>query len=359
MFNFYFLNLAIVFIAALLAKVLGKKDSLAYSGYKPKILFTFIALSCLVLFAGLRSNVCGDELAYRRLYLDIGANPILAFSYKDFGFGILFLLLNKISTDPQLMIFITALLTNILVVWGLYKYADPFELGMFLYVTADLYYVSWNGIRQILVGAILFCSVGYLIKGNWKKYFIIVALVSTLHLTALMFIPIYFIVRRRAWSLLIWIIIGLACLSRLFFSNFLEVLFKFLERTRYLEYQNTFAVSEEAVVSSVRILILLIPLILALFNMKKLRILWKDSDIFVNLSIFSFIFMLFGAKEVTMSRLCLYFNFYLIILLAKLTKVFDNVVNSILYISIIIGYFIFSTLVISKGWGMYYRSVFG
>lgn len=355
--NIYTFNLWVIFIAALIARVLAKKDSSAYTGYKPNIMLTFLILTYLVLFSGLRYYVCGDEPRYRALYLQFGRDPSSAFEFKDLGFGIACLLLNKISADPQILIFAAALITNLLVMISLYKYADPFELAVFLYMTADLYYISFNGIRQILAGAIIFWSVKYLISNNWKKYFLFIVLASTFHLTALIFIPIYFIVRRKAWSLLTFMIIGATLLSFLFFGDVILAILELLEGSQYADYRGIITGTESVSVSITRVLVVIIPLVLAFLNDRKLRNKWKDSNIFVNLSLFSFVFMFLGLKHPFIARMCLYFNFYLIILLAKLTRIFDQTFNRVLYIIIIICYFLFSSVIIINGWGAYYRSI--
>ena len=74
----------------------------------------------------------------------------------DIGFGILQMVLQSISKDPQLLIFTTALITNTLIVIVLYNYSRFVELSLFVYITGGLFIVSMNGIRQVLAAAIAF-----------------------------------------------------------------------------------------------------------------------------------------------------------------------------------------------------------
>ena len=106
-------------------------------------------------------------------------------SQKDIGFGILQMILKKYSDDPQIMIFTTALITNVLIVFVLYKYSRMFELSTYVYITGGLFLVSMNGIRQVLAAAIIFTATKYLINGNWFMYFLIVLFASTFHQSAL------------------------------------------------------------------------------------------------------------------------------------------------------------------------------
>ena len=57
----------------------------------------------------------------------------------DFGFNIFQLFLQQISNDPQLLIFTTALITNLLIVIILYKYSRMIELSLFVYIASGMY----------------------------------------------------------------------------------------------------------------------------------------------------------------------------------------------------------------------------
>ena len=74
------------------------------------------------------------------------------------------------------------------------------ELSLFVYIASGIYTVSMNGIRQSLAAAIIFAATKYILDGNFKKFLLVILLASTIHQTALIFIPIYFIVRRKAWT---------------------------------------------------------------------------------------------------------------------------------------------------------------
>ena len=57
-----------------------------------------------------------------------------------------------------------------------------------------------NGMRQCLAAAILFIFNDLIVKGKFKLYLGVVLIVSTIHASALIMIPVYFIVRQDAWS---------------------------------------------------------------------------------------------------------------------------------------------------------------
>ena len=103
----------------------------------------------------------------------------------------------QISTDPQILIFTVALITNILNVIVFNKYRSYLELQVYIYITSGYYIVTMNGIRQCLAASILFICTPLITNGKFKTYALCVILISTIHQSALMFIPIYFVVREE------------------------------------------------------------------------------------------------------------------------------------------------------------------
>ena len=191
------------------------------------------------------------------------------------------LFLYQISDDPQLLIFTTALITNVLIVITLYKYSRMIELSLFVFIASGIYTVSMNGIRQSMAAAIIFAATKYILDGNFKKFLLVILLAATIHQTALIFIPIYFIVRRKAWTKDTYILLGLGVLLAAGFSEFSESLFSAIEDTQYSHYSNF----DEGGASLLRVVVSAVPLVIAFFGKDKLRELWPESDYIVNLSL--------------------------------------------------------------------------
>ena len=128
-----------------------------YNKYKASTLTKVSVFTIFFVISGFRSpSSIGDTYFYSHSYRLLVQNPILNSDAKDIGFNVLMLLLTKISADPQILIILTAFITNIFIILALYRYGKPFELSVFLYFGTVIYYVTMNGIRQSMVAAILF-----------------------------------------------------------------------------------------------------------------------------------------------------------------------------------------------------------
>ena len=192
------MNFVVVYFSSLAARVFSRpKDLQPY--VMPNKIFIFLAMVSLVVIAGLRRNI-GDTYFYMHTY-SLGKFSWQGINFHDdFGFYIFQLLLHDLSADPQILVFTTALITNVLIVLTLYRYSRMIELSLFIYIAFGMFTVSMNGIRQSLAAAIVFAATKYLLNGDWKKFMFIVLLAATIHRSALIFIPIYFIVRSKAWT---------------------------------------------------------------------------------------------------------------------------------------------------------------
>ena len=255
----------------------------------------------------------------------------------DFGFNILQLFLQNISNDPQILIFTTALITNVLIVITLYKYSRMIELSLFVFIASGMYTVSMNGIRQSLAAAIIFAATKYILDGNFKKFLLVILLASTIHQTALIFIPIYFIVRRKAWTRDTYILLGLGVLIAAGFSEFSQLLFSAIEDTKYGHYSEF----DEGGSSFTRVAVTAAPLVIAFFGKEKLRELWPKSDYIVNLATLGVVFLILATKNWIFARFNIYFGLYSLILVSWLVLLMAKKDRKFIYYGIVICYLFF------------------
>lgn len=290
----------------------------------------------LVLVSGLRSNI-GDTYFYAHIYEINDFTWEFIFSQKDIGFGMLQMLLKKYSEDPQVLIFTTALVTNVLIIAVLAKYSRMFELSAYIYITGGLFLVSMNGIRQVLAAAIVFTATKYLIGGNWAKYFLIVIIASLFHTSALILIPIYFLARYKAWSVgtLILLFFSIAMVGG--YGFFSSVLFTAIENTQYGHYSEF----QEGGASKIRVAVYAVPLIIAYLGRDKLRKIFPGSDYIVNMTLLGLVFMIISTQNWIFARFSIYFTLYQLILISWIVKLFNHKEQRFVYFGILICYFIY------------------
>ena len=301
--------------------------------------------------AGLQNNI-GDTVYYMHSYVITDFTWESMKSGKDMGFNLFQMVLQGFTRDPQILIFITALITNVLIVMTFYQYSRAFELSLYVYITSGLFLVSMNGIRQFLAAAILFAATKYLIEGKWKTYMLIVLIATTIHQSALVLIPIYFIVRRRAWTWTTTIFLLLSILLVIGYGQLSTVLFSAIENTQYGHYKDLAGGGANII----RVIIYGIPVLLAYLGREKLKAICPYSDYIVNLSLLTFIFMLVSTQNWIFARMTIYLGLYNIILISWICKLFAEKDQKLVYYGILGCYlfYFFYEHVISLG--MVYRS---
>lgn len=330
------MNLAVVYVFSFFSRYLAKPSTIGPISIKPNKLMAVVVMVSLILVAGLRNNI-GDTFFYMYSYTLNNIDWGYVKSNKDVGFSILQMVLQSFSHDPQLLVFVTALITNVLVVLVLYNYSRLFDLSLYVYITSGMFLVSMNGIRQFLAAAIVFAATKYIFNGSWIKYILVIILASFIHQSALILIPIYFIVRRKAWSGVTLLLLSIALLIVIGFNQFSSAVFSVLGDSHYSEYKDI----EYQGANYLRVLVQAVPVIIAFLGRRRLRELFPNGDYIVNMSLLSVIIMLIATHNWIFARFNIYFGLYSVILTSWIVKLFNKKDQKLIYYSILICYFIY------------------
>lgn len=312
------------------------------NGYEPRgrlyqALFLF---GVVIIFCGLRSGVA-DTPAYIAEFNDaatnIGQMDIDAIQ-KDKGYAILEILFKQfISTDFHAWLFLITCISGLAIMYTLYKYSIDFGMSFFLYIATTEFTWLMNGMRQYIAISLLFLSVDLLLEKKMWKYILIVALLSTIHGTAIIMLPIYFIVHWKPFSgkvLLATFAIAIIGL------NIEQIDFLF-DNTQYEGYLGE--IMGTAGMNVIRFLVALVPLAICFLARKIIR--HENNqliNICVNMDCFNlaiqFAALFVGANY--LGRIAAYFGVYTLLLLPWLIKKCFTAQSSMLIKLSCIGFYI-------------------
>lgn len=351
-------NLFVVFMSAFAARLNPHSKCLETDYKKYNKFFIVIAMTSLVVVSGFRYKSGTDFATYTEnfQYLNMETNTEGQETFEDtsqesdVGFDILCKMLYKISPDPQIMFFTTALITNVLIVLMLMKYSKRFELSMWLYITTFVYYSTFNGLRQWMASAIVFAGTKYLIEErNFKKYLLLVLFASLLHASVLIMIPIYFFIDSNTFSKRNLLLILGFMFAVFAYSLFLPILGQVLQNTQYAHYIQILE-NDTNGINPLRLAVYFAPIGMACFFYNRLNP-DKDKkfDRLLNLCIIGFLIMFMALRQVFFARLIFYFDVYYLLLIPRLIDIGDKSFKRFLYFSIAIGYFSFSYLLLITG----------
>ncbi len=288
---------------------------------KPNLLGFLFCGVIMILFVGLRANQ-GDTYQYIYMFQlrEEAGNPMPTIEDSSFLFQYLQYLIQKFGGDKQTLIMITALITLVPVLLVFRKYAPDFTLAVFFYFTTGIYVATMNGIRQFVAAGILLLATRFLFSPKKYDFFgllIIVAIAYFFHSSALFMIPVYFVCRRRAWSLSTFMIIIGGVAALIFVSLFLPEFLDMLEGGSYEQYgDGWFTEGVEQGASFLRVGFQSIPMILSAIYYKKIRHYGPAVDILVNLSVVHFAIFMLSLYNWIFARFAYYTYTYMCILLA-------------------------------------------
>lgn len=344
----FYTTLIVTFILGLIARVTSNKY---------KYIKYFLVIVVVVIFvsvAGSRSGI-GDTYFYKHTYELLAQNPTIPNDGRDIGFVMFQLILISISTNPQFLVFFTALVTNISNVFMLYRYHNYFELQLFMLITSGYWLTTMNGIRQAMAAAVLFACTPLIIKKKFWQYCLIVILLCSIHESALIMIPVYFVVQEKPWSKKIWTMIALLGIGLILYDVLEPFIFEILGSTNYGHYSEF----DEGGSSLIRTFIAIVPVIGSYLFKDKLEKEWPDSKVFVNMCLINGIILCFSMYNWIFARLSYYFLPYSFILLPYLLMKWPNLrQKGLLYYGFIVCYFIFMYYEqVIQGLGLRYESV--
>ena len=295
-FNFDFYEI-VVWVATILLCLIAKACQnipLRKRGGVGQPLPNPIALVCAIAFfttfAALRKNV-GDTFYYALSFSLYGGgnNPVTA----ELFFTEMFLFfqnwIRNMTDDPQWLIAFSAIFSLPMALYILYKYAYPFDLAIYLFVANGYLGGMMNGMRQYMAAAIVLCGTRYLFslkRGSFIKYAAIIGLAWSMHNSALIMIPLFWVVRRKAWQLSSYVILLASVVGTVAFDAIMPSFLGAVENTSYGTYAENgwFTSGTEGGSSFGRVLVALAPVVIAFMNQERMKPLGHIGDILVNMT---------------------------------------------------------------------------
>ncbi|MEG1874088.1 MAG: EpsG family protein [Angelakisella sp.] len=204
------------------------------------------------------------------------------------------------------------------VLWVIYRHSPVWWLSLTLYLTLQFVPHSMNLLRQSLAASIAFAGWDFLRKGKFWKYTAVILLASCFHISALIMIPCYFLL-RLPFTLPVLVVYGVGLLGGYFaFDPLLK-----LATTLVPQYEHYIASSIYGQGNS--FLYVLLPFVLAIAALllaKPLIARKKSNSILVYSTLFTFVFYLFMTKMYIIERLSIYFFMYAMLLLPEIVAMF-------------------------------------
>ena len=329
--------------------VLGKEETRFHPW------FALLVIAPVIIWAGFRSGAgYVDTNAYIRMYEKIPTGIGDLFHYitvvqtKDPGFSIYLAIIKKIfGSSYTPFLFISALIQGLAVTFFFRKYSSQFMISMFIFIASTEYF-SWmfNGLRQFLAVAIALIAFRFLFEKKYIPYVLLILLASTIHLTAIILLPVAFIVNSRPWSIRVFIVLGIAIFALIATNQFTDFLNSSLQDTQYSDSVEYWQQEHFGGTNPLRVLVQIVPTVIAFVGRRKLA---ENSnriiDISINMSVVSAAIWLVSmvTSGIHIGRLPIYVSLFNNILLPyEIQILFNEKDQRIVKIAMVVLYLAFS-----------------
>lgn len=270
------------------------------------------------IFVACRKNI-GDTVYYMHSFRLLP--DVMPVDFRDFFismFGFFQNIIRNLTDDPQWLIAFAAVFSIPVPLIILYKYCPRFEMAIFMFVAFSYLGGAMNGMRQYMAASIVLLGTKYLFsmkKTDFIKYAIIIMLAYCMHNSAIIMIPLYFVVRRKSWQLSSYLMVVGSAISVVVFDAILPSFLSALEQTSYSNYSENgwFTSGVEGGSSLIRFLFIAYPLVIAFLNKERLKMLGHIGDILTNIAFVEAAIYIISIYNWIFSRLAIYLAIYFMI----------------------------------------------
>lgn len=316
-----------------------------------------------ILAAAGRGNI-GDTYVYRKGFEEapstiIGISNYLETVTKDKGFSVLTVIIKSVfGNSDTIYFFIVAAVQIVILALVFRKFSEDYWLSMFLFIASTDYF-SWvhNGVRQFVAVALIFGAFELMLKKKYLAVIFVILLASTIHGSALLMIPIVFIIQGQAWNKKTLLCIIASILVLFFVDQFTNVLEVMLSDTQYTNVVSDWQAWNDDGTNPIRVLVYAIPTILSLLGLRYIK---EENDPVINMCVNAGIIstglgiISMGTSGVFLGRLPIYVSLYStgILLPWELNHMFTKESARLIKIIAVIMYIVFFYYQMHFTWGL-------
>lgn len=230
-------NTAIIYLSLSIITALMTHLSLKAKDKLTTIFCASIAIFLPSIFAGIRYGIGTDYFVMYRPYFESLINRSIFRDNMEFGYKFLNKFIALLGGDIQIVLFIMALITLFFTYLTLYEYKDRINvfMGMFTYMLL-FYLLSFNAVRQMTAVSIVVYSIKYITKRNFLHFFILVILAFSMHYTAIIILPFYFLYKifgTNKHKLILLLTFGIGFILSINYQQILYPIFKQVDSLSY------------------------------------------------------------------------------------------------------------------------------
>lgn len=274
-----------------------------------------------------------------------GLAEVMSAGGKDKGFTAFGILVKMLSgNDPQFYRIVIGLLQTIPIVLIYRKYSRNYILSLYLFTAASCHLTGMmNAVRQFIAATIIFAATPLLEQKKYGRLALVILFASLFHRSALIMLPVIFVVQGKAWNKrTLLCIAGAVCVAVVFGRN--TALFDQLMGAASYDMEELRILGDDGE-HPLRVVIAMVPVLIAFVGRKRLA--WEKepiTDICINMAMVNVCIHLVAmvTSGVLIGRLPIYTNMYNYILLPNIIdRIFTKESAKVLTALMVVFYFLY------------------
>lgn len=325
------INLLVIFLILFIGFQFSQKYGENKDSFEVRKRYIKVISFFLILQSGLRNVAVGDDTytyyvsfteIQKKTWLDIYQNFINVYKFdegKDPGYPLFEKLVNLISSEYQILLFVIALLFFAALGNFILKNTNRLQdaaLGFVIYSVLFYSFFSITGHRQTIATAASLFAFEYIKKRKIFPFLLLIITASTIHKSVILFLPFYFIAHIKHTKYFNWAILLLFpvfMVNRNSISQYFKVL------AGYEEY----GINEEAGTFTFTFLFLVIS-ITALLRTKIILRQHPNAQFAFNAFALALLFIPLTWVNPSAMRVVQYFSIFMLILIPDIINSFDT-----------------------------------
>lgn len=307
-----------------------------------------IVFGLLLLFIGLRGFIYTDWIIYYQLFELLPTLwdwTSIDFSEAMFepGFLIYCILIKSIFPDYHFWTFVSALIDLIILSRLFKKYTNYYVLAFICFFAMNGIGMEFNLYRNSKAIVIFILSLDYIYKGRFVPYLLLNLLGATFHLSALIFIPLYFLLNKEISQKImisIFVVGNILFLLKIKWISFILLpIISLLTSGIIAEKSMIYLETGQSYGITIGYIERVVTFILFFLFYKKLVEISPMNRIFYNIYLLYFIsFFYFTEIEVFAGRFSMLFTFSYWVLYPNLYGILKTVSKKLIFLSLFIVY---------------------
>ncbi len=224
------------------------------------------------------------------------------------------------------------------------KYSGNYKLALMFYIITSSFFFAFNGQRQAVAMSIIFAGYPLLVNKKYIPYTLIILFAYNFHSTALLMIPIMFLLTRKTNSKVFIFTTLIMTISSIFLWQLWDSMFELLGmlgQERLVDEYSGITAEDAPGANILRLLVTVAPAAMGIIFYNKLESKNNNFHLLLNNAILGSVFMLAATRTWYFARLTTYFSYTTPILLIELSKVFNKRSKKIYYICIAMLFIIY------------------